>query len=119
MHRSSLMPNDIAKTGVIIGDVVTNQSGGRRSSARARAVQLPSGAEYVSAPLPVAAFTRPRLTGFTPTPCHRFKFVVPSPNHLLMSADHHELTYQDARVASTIPRGDHLCAASYPAARTR
>src|SRR3954451_15579029 len=111
MHRSSLMPNDCAKTGVIIGEVVNNQSGGQRSSAKARAVQLPSGAEYTGDPPPVSLpRPRPRPMGFTPTPCHKFKLVAPSPNHLLMSAAYHPYTYQEARVASCMPRGDQRCA---------
>src|SRR3954447_17800696 len=111
MHRSVLMPKDFAKTGVIIGDVVNNQSGGRRSSAKARAVQLPSGAAYTSEPPPVS-LARPRPMGLIPTPCQRLTIVAPSPNHLLISAAYHPYTYQEARTATSIPRGDHLSAAS-------
>src|SRR4051812_30479958 len=118
MQRSSVTPNDLANTGVIIGDVVNNQSGGRRSSANARAVQLPSGAAYASEPPPVS-LARPRAMGLTPTPCQRFSVVAPSPNHLLMSAANHACTYQDARTATAMPRGDHLSAAWYPASRKR
>src|SRR3954452_2325465 len=111
MHRSVLMPNDLAKTGVIIGDVVNNQSGGRRSSAKARAGQLPPGAASASEPPPVS-LARPRPIGLIPTPCQRFSVVAPSPNHLLMSAVYHPYTYQEARTATNMPRGDHLSAAS-------
>src|SRR3954470_5396885 len=110
MQRSSVTPNELAKTGVIIGDVVNNQSGGRRSSANARAVQLPSRAAYVSE-APPGSLARPRPIGLIPTPCQRFSVVAPSPNHLLMSAAYHAYTYQDARRPTRMPRSDHLSAA--------